>query len=80
MISSDLQNDYAAQQQAGEVDGAPPDSAGPPELTPEVKQQIADEVRNQLALENQEASLNEMCIRDSLCISSSKEAKSASPL
>ena len=58
MISSDLQNDYAAQQQAGEVDGAPPDSAGPPELTPEVKQQIADEVRNQLALENQEASLN----------------------
>jgi len=58
MISSDLQTDYAAHQEAGEVDGAPPAFAGPPELTPEVKQQIADEVRNQLALENQEAGLN----------------------
>jgi hypothetical protein len=58
MISSDLQTDYAAQQEAGEADGAPPALAGPPELTPEVKQQIADEVRNQLALENQEAGLN----------------------
>ena len=58
MISSDLQADYAAHQEAGEVDGAPPAVAGPPELTPEVKQQIADEIRNQLALENQEAALN----------------------
>ena len=58
MISSDLQAAYAAHQEAGEVDGAPPAAAGPPELTPEVKQQIADEVRNQLALENQEAALN----------------------
>jgi hypothetical protein len=58
MISSDLQTDYAAQQEAGEADGAPPALAGPPELTPEVKQQIADEVRSQLALENQEAGLN----------------------
>jgi hypothetical protein len=44
MISSDLQADYAAHQEAGEVDGAPPAAAGPPELTPEVKQQIADEI------------------------------------
>jgi hypothetical protein len=58
MISSDLQADYAAHQEAGEVDGAPPAAAGPPELTPDVKQQIADEIRNQLALENQEAALN----------------------
>ena len=33
-------------------------AGGPPELTPEVKQQIADEVRAQLALENQEAAQN----------------------
>jgi len=58
MISSDLQASYAAHQEAGEVDGAPPAASGPPELTPEVKQQIADEVRNQLALENQEAAAN----------------------
>jgi hypothetical protein len=58
MISSDLQASYAAHQEAGEVDGAAPAAAGPPELTPEVKQQIADEIRNQLALENQEAALN----------------------
>ena len=58
MIASDLQADYAAHQEAGEADGAPPTLAGPPELTPDVKQQIADEVRNQLALENQEAGLN----------------------
>ncbi|MGB0063731.1 MAG: hypothetical protein WBP85_04730 [Terracidiphilus sp.] len=55
MISSDLQTAYAAHQDAGEVDGAPPATAGSPELTPDVKQQIADEVRAQLALENQEA-------------------------
>lgn len=58
MISQDLQADYAAQQDAGEVDGAPPAAGGAPELTPEVKQQIADEVRTQLALENQEAQQN----------------------
>lgn len=58
MISSDLQSAYAAQQEAGEVDGAPAAGGGPPELTPEVKQQIADEVREQLALENQEAGQN----------------------
>ncbi len=58
MISSDLQTAYAAQQDAGEVDGAPASAGGPPELTPEVKQQIADEVRDQLALENSEAQQN----------------------
>jgi len=55
MISQDLQAAYAAHQEAGEVDGAPSGAGGAPELTPDVKQQIADEVRNQLALENSEA-------------------------
>jgi hypothetical protein len=55
MISSDLQQAYAAHTEAGEVDGSAPAVGGPAELTPEVKQQIADEVKNQLALENQEA-------------------------
>ncbi len=58
IISQDLQAAYAAHQEAGEVDGAPSAAGGPPELTPEVKQQIADEVRDQLALENQEAAQN----------------------
>jgi hypothetical protein len=58
VISSDLQTAYAAQQEAGEVDGAPPTAGGSPELTPDVKQQIANEVRDQLALENQEAQQN----------------------
>jgi hypothetical protein len=57
IISQDLQAAYAAHQEAGEVDGAQATAGGPPELTPDVKQQIADEVRNQLALENQEATL-----------------------
>jgi hypothetical protein len=58
MISQDLQAAYAAHLEAGEVDGAPYAAGGTPELTPDVKQQIADEVRNQLALENQEAQQN----------------------
>jgi len=58
MISQDLQATYAAHQEAGEVDGDPSAAGGPTELTPDVKQQIADEVRNQLALENQEAQQN----------------------
>jgi hypothetical protein len=57
IISQDLQAAYAAHQEAGEVDGAPAPAGGAPELTPDVKQQIADEVRDQLALENQEAKL-----------------------
>jgi len=59
MISTDLQASYAAQQEAGEVDGAAPVAAGgQPMMTPDVKQQIADEVRAQLALENHEADMN----------------------
>ena len=55
LISQDLQAAYAAQQEGGEA-GVDPNGAAP--LTPDVKQQIADEVRNQLALENQEAQQN----------------------
>jgi len=56
IISQNLQAAYAAQAEAGETAPAPEQAAGgQPVLTPEVKQMIADEVRNQLALENQEA-------------------------
>jgi hypothetical protein len=55
IISQDLQAAYAAHQEAGEVDGAASAAGGPPAMTPDVKQQIADEVKNQLALENAEA-------------------------
>jgi len=55
IISQDLQAAYAAHQEAQEEAGAPPPAGGQPALTPEVKQMIADEVRNQLALENSEA-------------------------
>ncbi|MGA3371760.1 MAG: hypothetical protein ABSC48_08375 [Terracidiphilus sp.] len=55
MISQDLQTAYAAHQEAGEISGSAAPVGGAPELTPEVKQQIADEVRSQLALENSEA-------------------------
>jgi hypothetical protein len=58
IISQDLQAAYAAHQEAQEADGAAPAAGGQPELTPDVKQQIADEVRAQLALENQEAGQN----------------------
>ncbi len=58
MISSDLQQAYTAHVEAGEMDGAAGAAGGAPALTPEVKQQIAAEVRNQLSLENQEAQLN----------------------
>jgi hypothetical protein len=57
IISQDLQAAYAAHQEAAEAAAAPP-AGGAPVLTPEVKQMIADEVRNQLALENQEAGQN----------------------
>ncbi len=55
IISQNLQAAYAAHQEAGEVDGAPEATGGTPELTPDVKQQIADEVKQELALENSEA-------------------------
>ncbi|MGA2648878.1 MAG: hypothetical protein ABSF28_00060 [Terracidiphilus sp.] len=57
IISQDLAAAYAAHQEAAEQAAAPP-ADGPPVLTPEVKQMIADEVRNQLALENAEAGQN----------------------
>jgi hypothetical protein len=57
MLSQDLQAAYAAHQEAGETDGAPMAAGGAPALTPEVKEQIADEVKGQLALENQEATV-----------------------
>ena len=41
------------------MDGAPSTAgSGPPELTPDVKQEIADEVKGQIALENQEQQQN----------------------
>jgi hypothetical protein len=58
IISQDLQAAYAAHTEAQEEAGAPPAAGGQPVLTPEVKQMIADEVKAQLALENQEAAQN----------------------
>jgi len=58
MISSDLEAAYQAHQEAGEMDGGQYAPGGPVGLTPDVKQQISEEVRNQLALENQEAQMN----------------------
>ena len=59
IISQNLQAAYAAQAEAAETAPAPDGTAGgAPVLTPEVKQMIADEVKNQLALENQEAQQN----------------------
>ena len=55
IISQDLAAAYAAHQEAGETDGQQIAAGGPPMLTPEVKQEIADEVKAQLALENVEA-------------------------
>ena len=55
ILSQDLAAAYAAHQEAGETDGSQIAAGGPPLLSPDVKQQIADEVRNQLALENAEA-------------------------
>jgi hypothetical protein len=58
IISQNLQAAYAAHQEAGEVAAASAAGGGTPALTPEVKQMISDEVRAQLALENQEAAQN----------------------
>lgn len=58
IISQDLQAAYAAHQEAAEADGTSAAAGGPPVLTPEVKAMIAEEVKNQIALENQEASAN----------------------
>jgi len=58
IISQDLQAAYAAREAAAEAAGEAVVAGGQPLLTPDVKQQIADEVRAQLALENQEAGQN----------------------
>lgn len=58
IISQDLQAAYAAREAAAEAAGEVAVAGGQPLLTPDVKQQIADEVRAQLALENQEAGQN----------------------
>jgi hypothetical protein len=56
MISTDLAASYQAQQDAQLAPaGDPPPSSGAPIMTPEVKQKIAEEVKNQIALENAEA-------------------------
>ena len=55
IISQDLQAAYAARQEAAVAAGEAMAAGGPPALTPEVKQQIADEVKAQIALENAEA-------------------------
>jgi hypothetical protein len=55
IISQDLQAAYAAHQEANLAVEEANAGGGPPALTPEVKQQIADEVKAQLALENAEA-------------------------
>jgi hypothetical protein len=58
IISQDLQEAYAAHQEAGEAAPVAAEGGGGPALTSDVKQQIAEEVRGQLALENQEAQQN----------------------
>jgi hypothetical protein len=58
IISTSLQAAYAAHVEAAEANAVAGAGGGGPVLTPDVKQQIADEVRNQLALENQEAGQN----------------------
>jgi hypothetical protein len=58
LISSNLQAAYAAHLEAGEMNGDPSMASGAAPLTPDVKDLIADEVRNQLAIETQEAQQN----------------------
>lgn len=58
VIAANLQAAYAAQNAAAQAqaDYGPPSNPAP--LTPEVKQQIADEVQHQMMLENEEAQAN----------------------
>ena len=58
VISQNLASAYAAQQEAQLQVPAPAGAGGQPLMTPEIKQQIADEVRAQIALENAEAQQN----------------------
>lgn len=57
VVSNDLQAAYTAQQEAHTDSMGGPAPQGQAMLTPEIKQQIADEVRAQIALENSEAQL-----------------------
>ncbi len=57
MISSDLQADYQAYQDAGTMPPPPP-PGGSAMLSPEAKQMISNEVAGQIALENSEAQQN----------------------
>ena len=59
IVSQQLQAAYNAQVEAGIAANAGMAAGGQPILTPDIKQQIADEVRNQLALESQEAQQQE---------------------
>ena len=59
VVASNLQNAYSAQQANGNVASAAP-AGGQPAISPEVKAQIAEEVRTQIAIENQEAQLNQL--------------------
>ncbi len=60
LVAASLQAAYAAQVAAAQQAAADQAAAagGPPELSPDVKALIADEVKRQLALENQEAAQN----------------------
>jgi hypothetical protein len=58
MISSDLSAAYQEQQAAPDAPADQQASSGTPAVTPGMKDMIADEVKNQLALENQEAQQN----------------------
>lgn len=56
MISADLQAQYQANQENGGLQNQQASSS--PELTPEIKSAVAQEVQNQLALENYESQQN----------------------
>jgi hypothetical protein len=58
MISGDLSAAYQEQQAAGDAPVDQQPSAGTPALTPAVKEMIAKEVKEELALESQEATQN----------------------
>jgi hypothetical protein len=58
VISSELAAAYAAQQEAHTEAVAAAAGGGQPLLTPEIKQEVADEVRAQIALENSESQQN----------------------
>jgi len=56
--SQDMQTANAAQQESGEVDGASGGMSGSQALPPDVQQQVNEEVKGQVSLENMEAQQN----------------------